>query len=454
MSDPCGMLEVMKQGDHSAANFITQGNRLIEAVSQTVIDQMSVADARHCVELVAKLEQRLSSLKSRCAAQVAVGVQANSSGDAGAGMRAVKNMFSDSALSRREVKQSVAKVEALERMPALKKNLDKVSSSNFTAVASHTSRLSDAQANQLDVSALVKKAKTLEPDRFEKYLRNHIKQATSDPLTEHKAMRAASKVSHWLDSITGMGHIHAELDPERYERIANRIDREVNRLANLDKRNSGETKNATKDSRLAADAFCSLLGAGQGKVAAGQSKTGGRSSRSAGDKNSSCECRPTPTADLLVVVDHKTLKSGRHTGSIAETESGVALSEQTVNRLACDAIIRKVETDGKGLVLNVGRKQRVASDAQWAGTKAMYSTCSWSGCETRIQHCQLHHIQYWRNGGKTDMSNLVPLCSHHHHKVHEGGWSLKLKPDRSLEHIKPDKSVWKTTKPPNRLDSG
>ena len=95
------------------------------------------------------------------------------------------------------------------------------------------------------------------------------------------------------------------------------------------------------------------------------------------------------------------------------------MADETVARLACDATIRKVETDSNGLVLSVGRKQRVASDAQWVATKALYSTCAWSGCGVKIQHCQLHHIRYWRNGGRTDMDNLVPLCSQHHHKVHE-----------------------------------
>ncbi len=42
--------------------------------------------------------------------------------------------------------------------------------------------------------------------------------------------------------------------------------------------------------------------------------------------------------------------------------------------------------------------------------------------------CEPHHIEYWENGGRTDLSNLVPLCSRHHHAAHEGGWKLKLDP--------------------------
>ena len=46
-----------------------------------------------------------------------------------------------------------------------------------------------------------------------------------------------------------------------------------------------------------------------------------------------------------------------------------------------------------------------------------------------FDHCNVHHIDYWENGGPTDLNNMVPLCSRHHHAAHEGGWKLKLDPE-------------------------
>ena len=43
-----------------------------------------------------------------------------------------------------------------------------------------------------------------------------------------------------------------------------------------------------------------------------------------------------------------------------------------------------------------------------------------------FDHCNVHHIDYWENGGSTDLNNMIPLCSRHHHGAHEGGWKLKL----------------------------
>ncbi|HEX6659419.1 MAG TPA: HNH endonuclease signature motif containing protein [Ilumatobacter sp.] len=36
----------------------------------------------------------------------------------------------------------------------------------------------------------------------------------------------------------------------------------------------------------------------------------------------------------------------------------------------------------------------------------------------------------WECGGPTDLSNLGPLCTHDHHLVHEGGWTLSITPNR------------------------
>jgi predicted restriction endonuclease len=52
-----------------------------------------------------------------------------------------------------------------------------------------------------------------------------------------------------------------------------------------------------------------------------------------------------------------------------------------------------------------------------------------SDAKRLIHHCSIHHIDYWENGGQTDLDNLIPLCSRHHHKAHEGGWKLSLDPN-------------------------
>ena len=56
----------------------------------------------------------------------------------------------------------------------------------------------------------------------------------------------------------------------------------------------------------------------------------------------------------------------------------------------------------------------------------------------RFSRTKMHHVWWWEHGGPTDLDNLLPTCSRHHHAVHDHGWKLKLLPDRTLEITLPD----------------
>ena len=142
------------------------------------------------------------------------------------------------------------------------------------------------------------------------------------------------------------------------------------------------------------------------------------------------------------------MSHGSHDESVRETVGGALLPPESVARLACNAVIQKIVVDERGLPVDVGRKHRTATDAQWLATKAIYRSCAWDGCERPLAWCQLHHIHEWEHGGATDLCNLIPLCSRHHHAVHEGQWSVKLDADtRRLDIYDPDRVHHATTWP-------
>ncbi|MGB9359214.1 MAG: HNH endonuclease, partial [Acidimicrobiia bacterium] len=45
--------------------------------------------------------------------------------------------------------------------------------------------------------------------------------------------------------------------------------------------------------------------------------------------------------------------------------------------------------------------------------------CTISGCTSRYR-LQIHHIDPWSDGGRTDPENLTTLCWFHHHVVIHG----------------------------------
>ncbi len=79
----------------------------------------------------------------------------------------------------------------------------------------------------------------------------------------------------------------------------------------------------------------------------------------------------------------------------------------------------------------------------------MYSTCAVPGCEVPFSHTKAHHITWWRHGGTTDLNNLLPVCSQHHTKIHDGGWQVTMGEHREITIQLPDGNVL-STGPPGR----
>ncbi|MGA0878160.1 MAG: DUF222 domain-containing protein [Ilumatobacteraceae bacterium] len=142
-------------------------------------------------------------------------------------------------------------------------------------------------------------------------------------------------------------------------------------------------------------------------------------------------------SDVVVHVDLDTLVNGLREGSTHRTVFGADLPVNTIRRLACDAEIIPVVLNGDGVPLDVGRAKRLATAGQRRALEAAHDTCAMPECVVAFHHCQIHHIDYWESGGPTDFGNLVPLCSRHHHDVHEGGWTIALDPSTRVLAVHP-----------------
>jgi hypothetical protein len=147
-------------------------------------------------------------------------------------------------------------------------------------------------------------------------------------------------------------------------------------------------------------------------------------------------------AEISVLIDLPTIEHGLHDSSACETAGGVPIAPETARRLACDAKIIPIVLGGDGCALDVGRDRRHANRAQRRALRAMYRTCAFDGCDVVFDRCEIHHLIEWELGGLTDLVNLLPLCSRHHHVVHEGGWGLALAADRTLTITRPDGEVF------------
>ena len=138
----------------------------------------------------------------------------------------------------------------------------------------------------------------------------------------------------------------------------------------------------------------------------------------------------------------RTHKPGRTLG-------GVPIPGSTIRKIACDANIHRVITDGLGSILDYGRSTRTIPPAVYTSLVLRDWGCRFPGCDRPAEWCEGHHVWHWEDGGPTNLSNLVLLCSKHHHVIHLPDWRLELKPDGTLEVTDPQ-GHRRTSDPPRR----
>jgi hypothetical protein len=62
--------------------------------------------------------------------------------------------------------------------------------------------------------------------------------------------------------------------------------------------------------------------------------------------------------------------------------------------------------------------------------------CTFPGCGS-VRFVKAHHIVWWRHGGRTNLDNLVLVCTFHHKLLHEHGWTIARR-DGAAAWFQPD----------------
>ena len=111
------------------------------------------------------------------------------------------------------------------------------------------------------------------------------------------------------------------------------------------------------------------------------------------------------------------------------TPDGERIDSHTAHVACCDATFHAVVMDAFGAPLDVGREARFANREQRRAAHQRDGGCVFPGCSAPASHTDLHHVQHWRDDGRSDLVNFACLCRHHHGVVHRTGWSM-----RTVEH--------------------
>ena len=393
-------------------------SRVIERVQALAVNDKSVGSIvvlREGLNDIRCLQAWLDSLQSRLVATMS---ELNS-------VMPEVELIRESGLSTSDVRKVMARTETIGSVPVFGDALAEgnVTSAHLDALSSGLKILGE-QSNKLIERApeLLVTAQTMTADEFTKFVRRTAQALTDDGgVGRFEKQRRQTFLRHWVDA-DGMTNLFGKFDPERGSIVASLLDAGIEAMFHSGDREVPVECDASvepNDHRRAL-AMVALL----------QSRPDGPTGSSLG--GASCD-RPA-RAEIVVHIDYELLA-----GAVGETVMGDArtcrtlngseLTVETIRRLACEAEIIPLVLDGKSVPLDVGKSKRLATAYQRRALAAVHETCAIDGCSVKFSHCEPHHIDYWENGGPTDLNNLVPLCSRHHHAAHEGGWKLSLNPE-------------------------
>ncbi len=111
------------------------------------------------------------------------------------------------------------------------------------------------------------------------------------------------------------------------------------------------------------------------------------------------------------------------------------ISGQLAELLTCDADMTPIIVDGAGVPLAMGRTVRLAPPQLRNAVIARDRCCVM--CGRPAGWCHVHHIEYWTDGGPTDLTNSALVCGRCHRSIHNEGWQLVLGDDGHPQAIPP-----------------
>lgn len=207
---------------------------------------------------------------------------------------------------------------------------------------------------------------------------------------------------HLSSMLDGLGRLDGTLDPEGLALVREAI-RALSRPAELDQRTAAQRR---------ADALVEMA-----RIAL----------TTVNDDNSEppTKRRKRNRPKVIATVEYDDLSTNSGGGTIDTNHDRIVVPADTIRRLACDCGLHRMVTDPLGTVVDYGRQQRTITDQQFDRLVIRDHGCRWPGCGVPAAGCDGHHAKHWVDGGETHGDNLVLLCWHHHHLLHEQHWSIE-----------------------------
>jgi hypothetical protein len=116
------------------------------------------------------------------------------------------------------------------------------------------------------------------------------------------------------------------------------------------------------------------------------------------------------------------------------------VTRATLEQLSCDATVTRVVMAGDSVILDMGRRTRLATPAQTRAVRIRDAGCVFPSCDRPAPWCDIHHINWFGKGGTTDVATMCLLCRRHHTLIHNSRWTIRTKPDGTFTITHPTRA--------------
>ena len=130
-------------------------------------------------------------------------------------------------------------------------------------------------------------------------------------------------------------------------------------------------------------------------------------------------------ATIIVTLHHDQLVTQLKAAGV---DTGEMISSSTARRMACQAGLLPAVLGRKSHLLDLGHTARFFTHAQALALATRHTTCAADGCDRPYAWTELHHRNPWAQGGTTNLRDAIPLCGHHHRRIHHPNYTHQERP--------------------------
>jgi len=314
--------------------------------------------------------------------------------------------------SSRTAHKTAKTAKKLAQMPRTRRKLAEgsITDEHADAAAEAADRTGDPDAADQELSG---SADLMPADMFAKRSREWADRNEPADTTEarHARQRRLRHARMWTDDEHMLAFAGAA-DPITGAKIKAAWNEETDRLWRLDGGRDGTPDDIRTSDQRRLDALANLI--------CGDTGTATDTPATTAETSKTSKKATHPKHQGLLVIDLARYLGNPH--GTATITGGGPIPQSVLDDMLTDTALTPLLVDGSGQPLWLGRSQRLPSPAQWTALIARDHGCRICGADPTT--CEAHHIIHWEHGGPTDITNLILLCTTHHHDIHDRGLQL------------------------------